>query len=263
MRKLENAERVFEIGDVKVGGELVIIAGPCAVENRMQLFESVRIAKECGAKMMRGGAFKPRTHPYSFQGMGEEGIKLLAEAKKEFGMPIVTEITCVSQIPLMESYGIDVYQIGSRNCQNYELLKWVAKIGKPVLLKRGAASTIDELIGSAEYLIANGARKIMLCERGIKTFNDAKDYRNTLDVNAVIYLRQNVHVPVIGDPSHGTGNAEMVLPASRALVGAGAQGLIIEVHYRPETALCDGKQSVKDIKELSRQCESVYRISNT
>jgi len=219
-----------------------VMAGPCAVEGRDQLMECAHAVKAAGATMLRGGAFKPRTSPYSFQGMGEEGLKLLAQARRETGLPIVTEVMEPQLVPLVATYA-DLLQIGARNMQNYALLHAVGEAQRPVLLKRGMMSTMEELLMAAEYILSHGNDRVILCERGIRTFE--KYTRNTLDINAVPMLKQLTHLPVIADPSHGTGKWELVEPVGRAAVAAGADGLMIEVHPRPEEAVSDGGQSLK------------------
>ena len=222
------------------GGNFQIIAGPCSVESEDQVETIARAVKQSGAGMLRGGAFKPRTSPYDFQGLHGEGIRILLEVKKRTGMPIITEIMDIGHLPLFEQ--VDVIQVGARNMQNYELLKELGKTDKPVLLKRGLSSTIQELLMSAEYIMAGGNSRIILCERGIRTFETAT--RNTLDISAVPVLKELTHLPVIVDPSHGTGNARLVKPMAMAAVAAGADGLMIEVHNDPVHALCDGAQSL-------------------
>jgi len=234
---------VVKIDGISVGGkQLVVMAGPCAVENREQLLEAARAVKEAGTHVLRGGAFKPRTSPYSFQGLGEEGLRILAEARKETGLPIVTEVMEPQMVPLVMMYA-DILQIGARNMQNYALLHAVGEAQRPVLLKRGMMSTVEELLMAAEYILSHGNERIILCERGIRTFEQYT--RNTLDISAVPLLKQLSHLPVIVDPSHGTGKWELVEPLSRAAVAAGADGLLIEVHPHPEEALSDGAQSLK------------------
>ncbi len=220
---------------------IVIIAGPCAVESREQLFSTARSVKDSGAKVIRGGAFKPRSSPYKFQGMGEEGLWLLSEMRKETGLPVVTEVMDIRQIEVV-SNNADMLQIGSRNMQNFPLLKEVGMSRKPVLLKRGMMSTIEEFLLAAEYILYQGNENVILCERGIRTFEPST--RNTLDLSAVPLLKHLSHLPVIVDPSHGTGIRWMVPSMAKAAVAAGADGLIMEVHYDPETALCDGEQSL-------------------
>jgi 3-deoxy-7-phosphoheptulonate synthase len=236
-------DSVFPINGVTVGGKkLVVMAGPCAVEGREQLLEAAQAVKEAGAQILRGGAFKPRTSPYSFQGLGEEGLKYLAEARRETGLAVVSEVMAPEQVPLVTTYA-DVLQIGARNMQNYALLHAVGEAQRPVLLKRGMMSTIEELLMSAEYILSHGNERVMLCERGIRTFEPYT--RNTLDINAVPLLKQLTHLPVIVDPSHGTGKWELVSAVSKAAVAAGADGLIIEVHPHPSHAMSDGAQSLK------------------
>jgi 3-deoxy-7-phosphoheptulonate synthase len=218
------------------------MAGPCAIESRDQMLETAHAVKEGGAHLIRGGAFKPRTSPYSFQGLGEEGLRYLAEAREQTGLPVVSEVMAPEQLPLMVKY-VDVLQIGTRNMQNYALLHAVGEAGVPVLLKRGMMSTIEELLMSAEYIMSHGNRRVMLCERGIRTFETYT--RNTLDINAVPVLKELTHLPVIVDPSHATGKWNLVAAASKAGVAAGADGLMIEVHPHPEEALSDGGQSLR------------------
>lgn len=233
---------VIDFEGCQVGGEaIVVIAGPCAVESYDQLIEAAWAVREAGAVMLRGGAFKPRTSPYSFQGMGEAGLKILAQARQETGLAIVTEVMASEQVPLVSRYA-DVLQIGTRNMQNYALLHAVGESKKPVLLKRGMMSTLEELLMSAEYILSHGNQNVMLCERGIRTFETST--RNTLDINAVPVLKEWSHLPVIVDPSHATGKASLVKAVSRAAAAAGADGLIVEVHPNPENALSDGYQSL-------------------
>jgi len=233
---------VVIVNGVQIGGsDIVIIAGPCAVESREQLFETARSVREAGANILRGGAFKPRSSPYSFQGLGEEGLKLLAQIRTETGLPIVTEVMDTRQVDMVASY-TDILQVGSRNMQNFPLLKEVGISGKPVLLKRGMMSTIEEFLLAAEYILSQGNGQVILCERGIRTFETST--RNTLDLSAVPMLKRLTHLPVIVDPSHGTGLRWMVPPMAKAAIACGADGLIMEVHYNPEAALCDGHQSL-------------------
>jgi 3-deoxy-7-phosphoheptulonate synthase len=217
------------------------MAGPCAVENEHQLISTALQVHQSGAKILRGGAFKPRTSPYTFQGLEAEGLQLLARARRETGMPVVTEVMDTRQLELVIEY-TDILQIGSRNMHNYPLLKEAGKSRKPVLLKRGMSSTIEEFLMAAEYLLKEGNAEVILCERGIRTFEPA--YRNTLDLNAVPMIKRLCHLPVIVDPSHGTGYAWMVPALSKAALAAGADGLLVEVHYKPEEAFCDGQQSM-------------------
>ncbi len=240
-RKFHPEDTVIRVGDAAIGGgAFSVIAGPCSVESEEQVCEIARAVKEAGAGMLRGGAFKPRTSPYAFQGMRAEGLRLLAEAKKETGLPIVSEAMDPSQLPLFEE--VDVIQIGARNMQNFELLKEVGMLRKPILLKRGLSSTLGELVMSAEYIMAGGNEQVILCERGIRTFESAT--RNTLDLSAIPALRQMTHLPIVVDPSHATGYARFVAPMAVAAAAAGADGLMIEVHNDPAHALCDGPQSL-------------------
>jgi len=242
-REFHPQDTLVSIGDVVVGGKTVVpIAGPCAVESLDQMLETAYAVKGHGAKMLRGGAYKPRTSPYSFQGLGEEGLRILSKVRKETGLPIVTEVMDPELVPLVSSYA-DVLQIGARSMQNFALLHAVGKAHWPVLLKRGMMSTMEELLMAAEYILSHGNERIMLCERGIRTFETYT--RNTLDINAVPLLKQLTHLPVIADPSHGTGKWELVSPVARAAIAAGADGLLIEVHAHPEEALSDGVQSLK------------------
>ena len=224
------------------GNKVLVIAGPCSVESLDQMMETAIAVREAGAHLLRGGAFKPRTSPYSFQGMGEEGLKIMAQVREETGLHIVTEVMAPDQVDLIAKYA-DVLQIGTRNMQNYALLNAVGKTNKPVLLKRGMMSTIEELLMSAEYIMSNGNHQVMLCERGIRTFE--KYTRNTLDINAVPVLKELTHLPVVVDPSHATGRWTLVKATSKAAVAAGADGLIIEVHPNPAEAASDGEQSLK------------------
>lgn len=234
---------VVDLNGISIGNEqVVVVAGPCAVESRDQLLAAARAVKEAGASVLRGGAYKPRTSPYSFQGMGEEGLRLLAEARDETGLLVVTEVMEPDLVPLVSTYA-DILQIGARSMQNYALLHAVGEAQKPVMLKRGMMSTIEELLMSAEYILSHGNNRVILCERGIRTFEPYT--RNTLDVSAIPLLKQLSHLPVIADPSHGTGKWELVEPVSRAAVAAGADGLMIEVHPCPEEAMSDGAQSLK------------------
>lgn len=234
---------VVEVGDVRLGGDqVVVIAGPCAVESREQVIETAYAVKEAGAKVLRGGAYKPRTSPYSFQGMGEEGLEILALAKQETGLPIITEVMEPQMVPLVTVYA-DILQVGARNMQNFALLHAVGEAHRPVLLKRSMMSTIEELLMAAEYILTHGNQNVILCERGIRTFETYT--RFTLDINAVPVLKHLSHLPVFVDPSHATGKWELVEPISRAAIAAGADGLEIEVHPRPEEALSDSAQSLK------------------
>ena len=240
-RKFHPADTVIEVAGKKIGGgNFMTIAGPCSVESEEQIVEVAQAVKAAGADMLRGGAFKPRTSPYAFQGLREEGLRLLSIAKKQTGLGIVTEIMDISQLPLFDD--VDIIQVGARNMQNFELLKELGKIRKPILLKRGLMGTFEELLMSAEYIMAGGNEQVILCERGIRGFETYT--RNILDVCAVPVLKKLSHLPVIVDPSHSTGRADLVAPMSLAATAAGADGLIIEVHNNPAKALCDGKQSL-------------------
>lgn len=240
-RSMHPQDSVIDICGKKLGGNhFQVIAGPCSVETREQMVEVAEDVKASGAGLLRGGAFKPRTSPYSFQGLGSEGLKLLLEAKKATGLPIVTEIMSAAHLDLFDD--VDVIQVGARNMQNFKLLKELGKINKPILLKRGMSSTIDELLMSAEYIMAGGNEQVILCERGIRTFETSM--RNTLDISAVPMLKSKTHLPVIVDPSHAAGIRFMVEPLTMAAIAAGADGVMIEVHNNPEKALCDGMQSL-------------------
>ena len=255
-RNFHPEDTVITVGDAVIGGkEPVIIAGPCSVESEEQICGVAMDVKKSGAKILRGGAFKPRTSPYSFQGLRADGIKLLLEAKKESGLPIVTEIMDISQLPLFDD--VDIMQVGARNMQNFELLKELGKTEKPILLKRGLSSTLEELLMSAEYIMSGGNEQVILCERGIRTFETAT--RNTLDLSCIPVLQSLSHLPVIVDPSHATGKADLVAPMSRAAIAAGADGLIIEVHNNPACALCDGQQSLTPaaFDELKKSIDKV------
>ncbi len=242
-RDFHPQDTVVKVNDILVGGpQFIVMAGPCAVENDGQLLEIAIAVKKAGACILRGGAFKPRTSPYSFQGLGEAGLRLLAAAREETGLSIVSEVMEPQMVPLVAAYA-DILQIGARNMQNYALLHAVGEAQRPVLLKRGMMSTIEELLMAAEYVLSHGNDRIILCERGIRTFEPYT--RNTLDISAVPLLKQLTHLPVVVDPSHGTGKWELVAPVSRAAVAAGADGLLIEVHPHPEQAVSDGAQSLK------------------
>ncbi len=244
-REFKKEDTIVDIGDgVKIGASapICIIAGPCSVESKQQIIDTAQAVKDAGAKALRGGAFKPRTSPYAFQGLGEEGLKYLVEAKKKTGLPIVTEVMDTRDVDLVKKYA-DVLQIGARNMQNFNLLKEVGKAKKPVMLKRGLAATIEDFLMAAEYIISEGNRDIILCERGIKT---PETYtRNTLDLNAIPVIKKLTHLPVIVDPSHGIGVWDLVPAMAKASIAAGADGLMIEVHLKPEEALSDGAQSLK------------------
>lgn len=254
-RELKKEDTIVQVGKVKIGGNrVVLMAGPCAIESREQIMSIAKEVRESGALILRGGAFKPRTSPYSFQGLGEEGLKYLQEAGKAYDMPVTTEVVSPKDVEMMTHY-IDMFQIGARNMQNFELLKEVGKTGMPVLLKRGLCATIEEWLMAAEYLMANGTDQVVLCERGIRTYERAT--RNTLDCSAIPVVQKLTHLPVIGDPSHATGIRDMVAPMSLALVASGASGLIVEVHNHPEKALSDGPQSLypKQFEKLVRDIQ--------
>jgi 3-deoxy-7-phosphoheptulonate synthase len=245
-RQFHPENSVFPLDGFTVGGdELALIAGPCSVESRSQIIETAHAVKEAGANALRGGVFKPRTSPYSFQGLGEEGLEMLAEAREQTGLPVVVEIMSQVQVDLMVKY-VDVLQVGARNMQNFNLLRVIGETQTPVLLKRGLSASIEDLLMSAEYILAGGNKQVLLCERGIRTFETAT--RNTTDINAVPVLKSLTHLPVILDPSHSTGHFDYVAAIARAAVAAGADGLIVEVHPDPAHALSDGRQSLKPDK---------------
>ena len=255
-RKFHPKDTIIEIGNVRIGrGYFAMIAGPCSVESEEQIVEVAKAVKESGAHILRGGAFKPRTSPYAFQGMKGEGIRLLELAKEETGLPIITEIMNINDLPLFEH--VDVIQVGARNMQNFDLLKELGKTKTPILLKRGLANTLQELLMSAEYIMSEGNEQVILCERGIRTFEPYT--RNTLDLSAVTALHDLSHLPVVVDPSHATGKAKMVEPMSLAAAACGADGLMIEVHNNPSCALCDGAQSLTPAQfdELARKVSRV------
>ena len=255
-RKFHPEDMVVEIGDVKVGGgNFVMIAGPCSVESEEQIVSVAKAVKAAGAKLMRGGAFKPRTSPYDFAGLKATGLEYLKVARQETGLPIVTELMNIMDLPLFED--VDVIQVGARNMQNYDLLRELGHLDKPILLKRGLANTLKELLMSAEYIMASGNERVMLCERGIRTFSDYT--RNTLDLAAVPMLHQLTHLPIIVDPSHATGIARLVPPMALAATAAGADGLIVEVHNDPMHALCDGAQSLRT-EEFAALAEKVRAV---
>jgi 3-deoxy-7-phosphoheptulonate synthase len=241
-REFKKDDTVVDVNGVKIGeGTVTVIAGPCAVESEEQLMRTARAVKERGASMLRGGAFKPRTSPYSFRGLEEDGLKLLAQARQETGLPVVTEVMSEATVQLVAKYA-DVLQIGTRNAQNFFLLEEVARAGKPIVLKRGMSSSVQDWLLAAEYILAKGNRDVILCERGIRTFETAT--RNTMDINAIPLVKETSHLPIIADPSHGTGKRRLVEPVGLGMVAAGADGLILEVHPDPEHALSDGAQSL-------------------
>ncbi|MGC2373618.1 MAG: 3-deoxy-7-phosphoheptulonate synthase [Solirubrobacteraceae bacterium] len=260
--QIRHGERtVIEIEGRKIGGEhFAMIAGPCTVESREQLFETADVVKDAGAAMLRGGAYKPRTSPYAFQGLGQEGLRLLAEAKERTGLPIVTELMDARDMEAVLEVA-DVIQVGARNMQNFPLLAEIGRSGCPVLLKRGLSATLDELLMAAEYVLKEGNRNVMLCERGIKTFENS--YRTTLDLQAIPVLKELSHLPVVVDPSHAAGRRSLVAPMSLAAAAAGADGIIVEVHPNPDEALCDGPQALlaDDFAEYVAAVERVAALA--
>ncbi len=259
-REFRHEDTVIDIGGRKIGGDhFAVIAGPCSVETQDQMSEAAQGVKKEGAAFLRGGAFKPRTSPYSFQGLGEEGLKMLTQAKAETGLPIVTEVLDVRDMDVVADHA-DILQIGARNMQNYILLLEAGRTGMPVILKRGFGSTIDELLMSAEYIVKGGSSDIILCERGIRTFDNSA--RNTLDLAAVPMLKKLTHLPVIVDPSHATGKSWLVTPMSLGALAVGADGVLVEVHPNPEEALCDGPQSL-DVEKFGALMEKIRPIAKT
>ncbi|NCC30869.1 MAG: 3-deoxy-7-phosphoheptulonate synthase [Chloroflexia bacterium] len=257
-REFHEGDTLVQVGKVVFGGPAVtVIAGPCTVETREQTLTIAHAVHEAGATMLRGGAFKPRTSPYAFHGLGEEGLRMLAEAREATGMPVVTEVMDVETLPMVCEYA-DMLQIGARNMQNYPLLRAVGRSGRPVLLKRGFAATVKDLLLAAEYVLHEGNADVVLCERGIRTFDDT--LRFTLDLGAVPMIKQLSHLPVIVDPSHASGRWDQVLPMARAAIAAGADGLIVEVHHNPAFALCDGQQSLVPDRFVAMM-EQVARIA--
>ena len=257
-REFKPEDTVVQVREVSIGSpNLTIIAGPCAVESEYQALTIAEHVRRSGAQLFRGGAFKPRTSPYSFQGLGEEGLKILAKVRRETGMPVVTEVMDLETIDLVAEYA-DVIQIGTRNMQNFSLLKRAGKASKPVLLKRGMAATIDEWLMAAEYIMEGGNSQVILCERGVRTF--VHHSRNTLDLSAVSVVVKESHLPIIVDPSHAAGQRDQVIPLSRAAVAVGAHGLMVEVHHAPEEALSDGAQSLypDQFEKMCRQVRSIY-----
>ena len=258
-RKFHPKDTIIEVGNARIGGGyFAMIAGPCSVESEEQIITVAQAVKASGANMLRGGAFKPRTSPYAFQGMKGEGIQLLLKAKEATGLPIVTEIMNISTLDLFAD--VDVIQVGARNMQNFDLLKELGKTNKPILLKRGLANTLQELLMSAEYIMSEGNEQVILCERGIRTFETAT--RNTLDLSAVSVLHNLTHLPVVVDPSHATGKANLVAPMAYAATAAGADGIMIEVHNNPACALCDGAQSLtpSQFDELNRKVQQIREV---
>jgi 3-deoxy-7-phosphoheptulonate synthase len=259
-REVKPEDTVVRVGEVAIGGErLAIVAGPCAVESLEQMLTIARAVKRGGASLLRGGAFKPRTSPYSFQGLGEEGLRILAAAREETGLPVVTEAIDAESVDLVERYA-DAIQVGARNMQNFSLLKRCGRAKKPVLLKRGLAATLEEFLMSAEYVLAEGNYEVILCERGVRTFSDFS--RNTLDLAVVPAVKKLSHLPILVDPSHGTGRRDKVAPMSRGAVAVGADGLILEVHHDPDTALSDGAQSITPpaFEDLVRELRQIAPV---
>lgn len=249
-KEARDSRTIVTVGSLEIGGQdLVVMAGPCSVESQEQLMEAAYMVKKAGGQVLRAGAFKPRTSPYSFQGMGPEGLRLLRKAADSVGLPVVTEVMNTEDVPLVEEHA-EILQIGARNVQNFPLLKRVGRSSRPVLLKRGMMTTVEELLMSAEYILSSGNDQVILCERGIRTFETAT--RSTLDLSAVPVLQELTHLPVIVDPSHAAGNWRYVLPLARAAVAVGAHGLLVEVHPNPQQALCDGAQSLRP--------ENFYRL---
>jgi len=259
-REHKKENTLIKIGDVILGAnEIVTIAGPCAVESEKQIMTIAKIVKDAGAKILRGGAFKPRTSPYSFQGLGEDGLKFLRKAGDEFGLAVITEIMDPIRIELIYKY-TDIFQLGSRNMQNYPLLRELGKVDKPVMIKRGMSATIDEWLMAAEYILASGNESVMVCERGIRTFETST--RNTFDLSAIPVIHQKSHLPVIADPSHATGIRDKVIPMARAAVAAGTDGLMVEVHHDPSSAMSDGPQALlpEQFKELMSQVRMIAEV---
>jgi 3-deoxy-7-phosphoheptulonate synthase len=259
-RSFKKDDTQIRINDVTIGGnEVVVMAGPCSVESEEQIFTIAEIISKSGAKILRGGAFKPRTSPYSFQGLGEEGLKLLRKAGDKYKLLVITEVMEISQIQLIEEY-TDIFQIGARNMQNFSLLREVGKASKPVMLKRGLAATVEDWLMSAEYILSNGNMNVMLCERGIRTFETYT--RNTFDLSAIPVVHKRSHLPVVADPSHATGLRDKVLPMARAAIAAGADALMVEVHHDPENALSDGPQALLPYQflEMMRQIKLIAEV---
>lgn len=259
-RSFQKDDTVIKIKDVEIGGNKVIMmAGPCSIENEEQIFTIAEIVAKSGAQILRGGAFKPRTSPYSFQGLGEEGLKLMRKAADKFNLLMITEVMESSQIPLIQQY-TDIFQVGARNMQNFALLRDLGKVSKPIMLKRGLAATVEDWLMSAEYILSSGNRQVLICERGIRTFETYT--RNTFDLSAIPVVHKRSHLPVIADPSHATGLRDKVLPMARAAVAAGADGLMVEVHHDPEKALSDGPQALlpDQFLELMRQVKMIAEV---
>jgi 3-deoxy-7-phosphoheptulonate synthase len=258
-REFHPLDTTVEVGDINIGGkEIVVMAGPCAVENEQQLLETAKAVKEAGANILRGGAYKPSTSPYQFRGLGEPGLELLARVKKEVGLPVITEVMSIIDVELVAECA-DILQIGARNMQNFSLLEEVAKTGKPVMLKRGLSATVQEWLLAAEYVLAQGNGRLMLCERGIRTFETYT--RNTMDISVIPIIEKVSHLPIIADPSHGTGKWYLVIPMALAAVAAGADGIMVEVHPHPDLALKDGPQSLTftNFQQLMSQIKYVAK----
>ncbi len=259
-RTFKNNDTIIRVKDVSFGGDdVVVMAGPCSVESEKQIFTIAEIVAKAGAKILRGGAFKPRTSPYSFQGLGEEGLKLLRKAADEYKLLVITEVMEIGQIPLIEQY-TDIFQIGARNMQNFPLLIEMGRASKPVMLKRGLAATVEDWLMSAEYILSNGNMNVMLCERGIRTFETYT--RNTFDLSAIPVVQKRSHLPVIADPSHATGLRDKVIPMARAAIAAGANGLMVEVHNDPDNALSDGPQALlpEQFVDLMTQARKIAEV---
>ena len=259
-RSFKKEDTRIKIGDVEIGGNAVaIMAGPCSVESEKQIFTIAEIVAKAGAKILRGGAYKPRTSPYSFQGLGENGLKLLRQADDAYGLLVITEVMESSQIDLIEKY-TDIFQVGARNMQNFSLLRDLGKASKPIMLKRGLSATIDDLLMSAEYILSNGNQNVMLCERGIRTFETYT--RNTFDISAIPVVHKRSHLHVIADPSHATGLRDKVIPMARAAVAAGADGIMVEVHHDPDSALSDGPQALlpDQFEDLMKQVRAIAEV---
>jgi 3-deoxy-7-phosphoheptulonate synthase len=262
-RSFHEEDTIIKIKDVEIGGnKVVLIAGPCSIESEEQIFRMAKVVSESGGKILRGGAFKPRTSPYSFQGLGEEGLKMIRAAADEYNLLVITEVMQIDHIELMDQY-VDIFQVGARNMQNFSLIKELGKVRKPVMLKRGIAATIEEWLMSAEYILSSGNKEVFLCERGIRTFEQYT--RNTFDLSAIPVVHKKSHLPIIGDPSHATGLRDQVPPMARAAVAAGADGLMIEIHDDPENALSDGPQAllpntfIKLVEELRLIAHAIGR----
>lgn len=259
-RSFKKENTIINIKDIKIGSdEVIVIAGPCSVESEEQIMTIAQLVKKSGAKILRGGAFKPRSSPYSFQGLGEDGLKLLRKAADEFNLLVVTEILDISMIDLIYKY-TDIFQVGARNMQNYSLLKELGSTKKPVMLKRGLSATVEDWLMSAEYILSNGNQDVFLCERGIRTFETYT--RNTFDISAIPVVHKRSHLPVFADPSHATGLRDKVIPMARAAVAAGADGLMVEVHHDPEKALSDGPQALlpEQFEDMMKQVKSIAQV---